>query len=214
MSNNQSQQPQTGEQGDPAPKPRSQPKPKATAPLPDDQNSTQAPPVGEGEDSTQVPPEGEGEGETFTLELDEFEEKVVNEVLAKLRQYRPIINILGLDDPDGIQAKLEEINLALGDPWSKAKEFLTPLYEEVNGGQFGQTTDASGGATLTITEVEEAIRSGNWSIFPLLEKAVVSGHTFAIAGTCCGYLENRPDTPGVPWNNRQVWRTRSGLVVH
>lgn len=151
--------------------------------------------------------------------LDDFEEMVLEEVLAKLRQYRPLLAALGLDNPDGIQAKLTAINEAMGDPLAKIKGVVTPIVDQVTEmmGEAEGDDDAVAATDvqMTIAEVESAIESGNWGVFPLIETGTdVSGHLFTIAGTACGWLKQRPSVPGVPWNNRFIWRTRNGLVMY
>lgn len=148
--------------------------------------------------------------------MDDFEELVLGEVLQKLRQYRPILSALGLDDPECIQAKLTEINLALGDPLSKVKGIAIPIFDQVTE-MMGEPEEEEPPLqpTMSLEDVEAAIESGNWGVFPLIETGTeVSGHLFTIAGTACGWLKQRPSVPGVPWNNRFVWRTRNGLVMY
>ena len=151
--------------------------------------------------------------------MDDFEEMVLGEVLQKLRQYRPLLAALGLDNPDGIQAKLTAINEAMGDPLAKIKGVVTPIVDQVTEmmGEAEGDDDAVAATDvqMTIAEVESAIESGNWGVFPLIENGTdVSGHLFTIAGTACGWLKQRPSVPGVPWNNRLIWRTRNGLVMY
>ena len=148
--------------------------------------------------------------------LDDFEEMVLEEVLAKIRQYRPLLAALGLDNPDGIKDKLTEINLALGDPLSKVKGIAIPIFDQVTE-MMGEPEEEEPPLqpTMSLEDVEAAIESGNWGVFPLIETGTeVSGHLFTIAGTACGWLKQRPSVPGVPWNNRFVWRTRNGLVMY
>lgn len=221
----------------PAVKPKGQSRPKAQVPqepvepvepvVPVASGSGGEPPIEPPIDQSQTDTADEVEVDSpsslFDLavvqEMDDFEEMVLGEVLQKLRQYRPLLAALGLDNPDGIQAKLTAINEAMGDPLAKIKGVVTPIVDQVTEmmGEAEGDDDAVAATDvqMTIAEVESAIQSGNWSIFPLLEKGTdVSGHLFTIAGTACGWLTKRPDIPGVTWNNRQVWRTRNGLVMH
>lgn len=219
----------------PAVKPKGQSRPKAQVPVepvepvvPVASGSGGEPPIEPPIDHDEVEADSPPEYDVSTPSLfdlavcqglDDFEEMVLEEVLAKLRQYRPLLAALGLDNPDGIQAKLTAINEAMGDPLAKIKGVVTPIVDQVTEmmGEAEGDDDAVAATDvqMTIAEVESAIQSGNWSIFPLLEKGTdVSGHLFTIAGTACGWLTKRPDIPGVTWNNRQVWRTRNGLVMH
>lgn len=201
----------------PVPKPKSSPRPKAESvpsTAPEASGAGGEPPVEPPIDpvadpSEPPPPEVDDQPETFSLQLDELEEVVLGEVLDKLRTVRPVLAAFGLDDPDVVKAKMEELS---GLVTEKVKAWASSAMKDFSEIMATQPEIAAVPVPTAGTGALALIATGDWSSIPF-----VSGHPpatgdFIELGDClAAELEAPLGVPGLVSGDYELWRYHSGI---